>query len=117
MKKITGGVTAPKGFTAAGIHCGIRNNQTKKDLALLYSEVPCNAAAVYTPVSYTHLDVYKRQVKGTESIDSSSFLRGELDANMICCIKTVLSIKKCVRVDCTKSPHLLQGKSHIFAKG
>ena len=48
MKKITGGVTAPKGFTAAGIHCGIRNNQTKKDLALLYSEVPCNAAAVYT---------------------------------------------------------------------
>jgi len=48
MKKITGGVTAPKGFTAAGIHCGIRNNHTKKDLALLYSEVPCNAAAVYT---------------------------------------------------------------------
>ena len=48
MKKITGGVTAPKGFTAAGIHCGIRNNQSKKDLALLYSEVPCNAAAVYT---------------------------------------------------------------------
>ena len=32
-------------------------------------------------------------VKGTESMDSSSFLRGELDANMICCIKTVLSIK------------------------
>lgn len=48
MQLISGGVTAPKGFTAAGMHCGIRNNQSKKDLALLYSEVPCQAAAVYT---------------------------------------------------------------------
>ncbi len=48
MKKINGGITAPKGFVAAGMHCGIRNNQDKKDLALLYSEVPCQAAAVYT---------------------------------------------------------------------
>ncbi len=48
MKQIHGGVTAPKGFTAAGIYCGIRNNPNKKDLALLYSEVPCQAAAVYT---------------------------------------------------------------------
>ena len=48
MKQIHGGVTAPKGFTAAGMYCGIRNNPNKKDLALLYSEVPCQAAAVYT---------------------------------------------------------------------
>lgn len=48
MEKIHGGVTAPKGFVAAGMHCGIRNNKEKKDLALLYSEVPCQAAAVYT---------------------------------------------------------------------
>lgn len=48
MEKINGGVTAPKGFVAAGMHCGIRNKQDKKDLALLYSEVPCQAAAVYT---------------------------------------------------------------------
>ena len=40
MQLISGGVTAPKGFTAAGMHCGIRTNQSKKDLALLYSEVP-----------------------------------------------------------------------------
>ena len=48
MKEIQGGVCAPAGFTAAGVHCGIRKNKTKKDLALLYSEVPCAAAAVYT---------------------------------------------------------------------
>lgn len=48
MKQTRGGVTAAKGFTASGIHAGIRKNQEKKDLALVWSEVPCNAAAVYT---------------------------------------------------------------------
>ena len=48
MKTISGGVCAAKGFTAAGLHCGIRKNRTKKDLALIYSQVPANAAAVYT---------------------------------------------------------------------
>ena len=49
IKKIMGGgVTAPKGFTANGVHCGIRKNKTKKDLALIVSSVPASAAAVYT---------------------------------------------------------------------
>ncbi len=48
MKYINGGVTAAKGFTASGIHCGIRKNQTKKDLAMIKSEVKAAAAAVYT---------------------------------------------------------------------
>ena len=48
MKYIDGGVTAAKGFTASGIHCGIRKNQTKKDLAMIKSEVKAAAAAVYT---------------------------------------------------------------------
>lgn len=48
MEFINGGVTAAKGFTASGIHCGIRKNQTKKDLAMIKSEVRCPAAAVYT---------------------------------------------------------------------
>lgn len=43
-----GGVTAPKGFRANGIHCGIRKNKDKKDLMLIVSEVLCDAAAVYT---------------------------------------------------------------------
>lgn len=48
LKVIDGGVCAAKGFTASGVHCGIRKNRTKKDLALIYSEVPASAAAVYT---------------------------------------------------------------------
>ena len=43
-----GGVTSPKGFTANGIHCGIRKNKTKKDLMLIMSEKDCDAAAVFT---------------------------------------------------------------------
>ena len=48
MKIINGGVCAPIGFTANGIHCGIRKNRTKRDLALIFSEKLCSASAVYT---------------------------------------------------------------------
>ena len=48
MKIISGGVCAAQGFTANGIHCGIRKNRVKRDLALIYSSVPASAAAVYT---------------------------------------------------------------------
>lgn len=48
MKEITGGICAAKGFKANGIHCGIRKNKTKRDLALITSEVKAAAAAVYT---------------------------------------------------------------------
>lgn len=48
MKLIEGSVCAAKGFLANGIHCGIRKNKTKNDIALIYSEVLASAAAVYT---------------------------------------------------------------------
>lgn len=48
MKITEGGVCAAKGFKAGGIHCGIRKNRSKRDLALIYSETPATAAAVYT---------------------------------------------------------------------
>ena len=48
MELIQGGVCAAKGFKANGIHCGIRHNRTKRDLALIVSQVPATAAAVYT---------------------------------------------------------------------
>ncbi len=48
MKLISGGVCAANGFTANGIHCGIRKNRTKRDLSLIFSECQANAAAVYT---------------------------------------------------------------------
>ena len=48
MKMINGGVCAAKGFTANGVHCGIRKSRTKKDLSLVFSQVPASCAAVYT---------------------------------------------------------------------
>lgn len=48
MKIINGGVCAAKGFSANGIHCGIRKNKSKRDLSLIFSEVRANAASVYT---------------------------------------------------------------------
>ena len=48
MKFIPGGVCAAKGFKANGIHCGIRKNRSKRDLALIYSEALCSASATYT---------------------------------------------------------------------
>ncbi len=48
IKLTDGGVCAASGFTAAGVHCGIRKNRSKADLALIYSEKKAAAAAVYT---------------------------------------------------------------------
>ena len=48
MEWINGGVTAPAGFKAGGIHCGIRPNKTKYDLALIVSEKECSAAGLFT---------------------------------------------------------------------
>ena len=48
MEIINGGICAAQGFTAGGIHCGIRKNKTKKDLSLIFSEKRAAAAAVYT---------------------------------------------------------------------
>lgn len=49
FKIIDGGVCAAKGFKASGLYCGIKENPTKKnDIALIVSDVMCNAAGVYT---------------------------------------------------------------------
>jgi glutamate N-acetyltransferase/amino-acid N-acetyltransferase len=49
MIYIDGGVCAAQGFTAAGIHCGVKTNYpNKKDVALIVSDTDCSAAAVYT---------------------------------------------------------------------
>lgn len=48
MKQIEGGVCAARGFVANGVHCGIRKNKEKKDLALIFSQTPAKGAAVYT---------------------------------------------------------------------
>lgn len=65
MKVISGGVCAAKGFKASGIHCGIRKNKTKKDLALIVSDNVASAAAVYTQnlVKGAPLQVTMRHLK------------------------------------------------------
>ena len=65
MKWIDGGVTAPKGFSAAGVSAGIKKAGIK-DMAMVYSESPCRAAGVFTtnvvkaaPVKWDHQVVHE----------------------------------------------------------
>ena len=74
MKIVEGGVCAARGFTANGIHCGIRKNHTKKDLSLIFSAVPASAAAVYT----TNL------VKGAPLIVTKNHLQDGIAQAVIC---------------------------------
>ena len=64
VKIVEGGVTAATGFKAGGIYSGIKKNAEKTDMALIVSEVPGNAAAVYTKnkVKAAHIAVTKRHL-------------------------------------------------------
>lgn len=64
MKTISGGVTAPLGFKAGGTVCGIKKNQLP-DLAIIYSEVPAEAAGIFTT----------NQVQAAPVILSKEFLK------------------------------------------
>ena len=74
MEWINGGVCAPLGFKANGIHAGIRKNKSKKDLALIISDTPCSAASVYT----TNL------VKGAPIIVTKKNLKKGIAQAIIC---------------------------------
>ena len=74
IKQINGGVCAAKGFKANGIHCGIRKNKTKRDIALIYSEVKGSAAATYT----------QNLVKGAPLLVTKSHLADGYAQAMIC---------------------------------
>ncbi len=94
MKYIDGGVTAAKGFKASGIHCGIRKNQTKKDLAMIVSETKCTAAAVYTqnkvygaPITVTRnniADGYAQAVIVNSGNANTCYADGVEKAQMMC---------------------------------
>lgn len=71
---IPGGVCAPLGYTAAGIHAGIRKNRSKRDLALIVSSAPATAAAVYT----------KNLVKGAPLLVTKSNLADGRAQAVIC---------------------------------
>ena len=77
MQKINSGVTAPKGFLAGGVHCGVKtNNPAKKDIAIIYSEKPCTAAAVYTqnkvfgaPITVTRRNIADGMAQAVAGLD------------------------------------------------
>ena len=71
---LSGGVCAAKGFKAGGVHCGIRKNVSKPDLAMIASEVPCAAAAVYT----------KNLVKGAPILVTKENLKNGVAQAVIC---------------------------------
>ena len=48
LNHISGGVTAAQGFRAGAVRCGIKASSQKDDTAVIVSDVPCTAAAVYT---------------------------------------------------------------------
>ncbi|WP_294569625.1 bifunctional ornithine acetyltransferase/N-acetylglutamate synthase, partial [uncultured Subdoligranulum sp.] len=48
FQSVAGGICAAKGFSAAGVHCGIRHNHSKLDLALIKADVRCAGAGCYT---------------------------------------------------------------------
>ncbi len=104
--KIEGGVCAAKGFAANGLNCGINSNKNKNDLCLIFSDVMCNAAAVYTqnkvkgaPIVVTKRNLEKSGGKAQAVIANSKNANtcnadGEEKANKMCCLAAeALSIK------------------------
>lgn len=61
MKRIDGGITAPIGFKAAGVRCGIK--QAGKDLSVIFSQTPSSAAAVFTTNAFKAASVIINQQK------------------------------------------------------
>ena len=93
-KFIDGSVTAAKGFKASGIHCGIRKNKSKRDIALIFCEKRCTAAAVYTtnlvqssPITITRknlADGYAQAVIVNSGNANTCNADGDLKAQKMC---------------------------------
>lgn len=103
MKEISGGVCAPKGFKAAGIHCGIRKNKQKNDLSLIFSDVKASAAAVYTQniVKGAPIFVTKKNLENSlaQAIICNSGNANTCNANGIQVAKDMCkAVSKCTKI-------------------
>lgn len=81
MKKLSSkNIVSPKGFKAAGLHCGLKHK--KKDLALLVSEVPASVAGVFTTnaVQAAPLKVTKEVVYTTKKMQAMIVNSGNANA-------------------------------------
>lgn len=102
MNFIEGSICAPMGFSAAGTHCGIRKNRSKKDLALIFSDTLCDAAAVYTlnkvkgaPITVTkaHLKDGKAQAVICNSGNANTCNADGVDIANVMCRHTAKALK------------------------
>lgn len=94
INEIPGGITAPAGFRAAGIHAGLRKNKSKRDLALIVADCKCSAAGMFTtnkvfaaPVGVTrsHLsDGYAQAIICNSGNANACTLDGYEKANLTC---------------------------------
>ena len=105
MKEISGGVCAPKGFKAAGIHCGIRKNKQKNDLSLIFSDVKASAAAVYTQniVKGAPIFVTKKNLENSlaQAIICNSGNANTCNANGVQVAKDMCkAVSKCTKIPC-----------------
>lgn len=94
MKEIDGGVTAPKGFFAAGTAAGIKKNG-QNDMAMIYSQSPCAAAGTFTtnlvkaaPVKWDQNIVYNHSSAQAVVINSGVANACTGEEGMECCRKT-----------------------------
>ena len=106
MKYIDGGVCAPKGFRASGVHVGVKTSNTdKKDLALIVADQVCTAAAVYTKnvvkaapllITKEHLkNGYARAVLANSGNANACAPDGELNARRSClAVATALGLSE-----------------------
>ena len=101
MHFIPGGVTAAISFKAAGVHCGIRRNRSKRDLALIVADRPCAAAAVCTtnlvkaaPVHLTmeHLQDGKARAILVNSGNANACAPGGMEAAKACVNATAAAL-------------------------
>ncbi len=93
---VSGGICAPAGFLASGIHCGIRKNKSKRDLGLIVSDTLCSAAAIYTQnkVKGAPITVTKRNLRNGKAraviVNSGNAntcnADGEQKAEMMCAL-------------------------------
>ena len=96
MKDILGGICAPVGFKASGVHCGIRKNKSKRDLALIVSDMKGSAAAVYTtnkvkgaPIAVTRKNIedgFAQAVICNSGNANTCNEDGEVKAQMMCAL-------------------------------
>ncbi len=94
-----GTVTSVKGIKAAGIFCGIKRK--RKDLALIYSEIPCNAAGTFTlnKVKAAPLLISKEVIKSNNKISAVLINSGVANA---CTGEKGLSNAKLMQKECAE---------------